>query len=200
VVLAFDLFGHILGETQPGEDVAVAVAERCRPDAPVSATERRFRAAGFAVLDGRPEQRLEVCDRLLGEHIGNSAPLESVCGREHLAEHGTLGQGILEIAVVDADGTVREVLGQRPVAALGLLELSFARTLFGNVAEVDGEAGRRRIGANLEPRVERVGVVLLERDGLLFGHRPFVFRFERPFAGFGERRPDFRADQLTPRG
>jgi len=67
--LALDLLGDVLGETQPGEHVSIAVAQRRRPHAPVSPVGPDGRATDLAVLDGGPEHRFEGGDRVVGVHL-----------------------------------------------------------------------------------------------------------------------------------
>jgi len=124
--LPFDLLGDVLCETQARVHVAVGVAQRRRPHPPVLVPELGRRVPDFAVLDGGPEQRLEVLSGLVEEDLGHPVAFQFVSAGERVADSGPLREREPEVVVVHPDAAVREVLGERPVALLALGEFSLA--------------------------------------------------------------------------
>ena len=119
--------------------------------------------------------------------------------RQHLAPPDDDGQEVVEVVGDPArelsDGL--HLLGL-PELALALAQRLLAALPLGDVPEVHGEAVRRGIGVDLEPRLQR-RVVLLEADGDLFGHRPTVLGIEPEPDRLRERLPHGLAEQLRPR-
>ena len=78
--------------------------------------------------------------------------------------------------------------------------LAFAKRFFRalapcDITEEDGEAVGRRIGAHVQPHLERC-VVRLELDGRLLLNRPAVLVLEHGTDGLGEFVPYLAAEQL----
>jgi len=146
--------------------------------APAEFVEHLVHRVGALAVDGRDAR--ERGDVLSDESLPRDAERRL---------DGAVDVGDL-VAVVEGDDAVVDGLDDGGVL-VGLALLTLA---LGDVAQVHGQAVLRGVGADLEPRLQRV-VERLEGDGLLLVHRAVELGRERGVSRLGEHVPDDLPEQ-----